>query len=190
MLSSDFNIYENHARSIRTIITRAMLLEQLNVLPEIEAHAELLKCCGATRWVMQMLAKRPFSDTETLQQLADEIWAGMIESDWLEAFAAHPRIGGSQLPEVAKDTALWTSKEQSGMQSAEECLKTKMAEKNAGYEQRFGFIYIVCASGKSAPELLDMLTRRLYSDRDTELRTAAGEQLKITHLRLDKLLNE
>jgi len=85
---------------------------------------------------------------------------------------------------------LWTSKEQSGMQSAEECLKTKMAEKNAEYERRFGFIYIVCASGKSAPELLSLLTRRLYSDRDTELRTAAEEQLKITHLRLDKLLNE
>ena len=76
------------------------------------------------------------------------------------------------------------------MQSAEECLKTKMAEKNAEYERRFGFIYIVCASGKSAPELLSLLTRRLYSDRDTELRTAAEEQLKITHLRLDKLLNE
>ncbi len=167
-----------------------MTLEQLNTLPETSARTELLKCCGATRWVEQLLAQRPFSDAEMLHRLADEVWVKMVAADWLEAFAAHPRIGASKPPEVAKDTALWTSKEQSGMQSADECIKVEMAEKNVEYERCFGFIHIVCASGKSAPELLDILTRRLYSDRDTELRTAAGEQLKITHLRLDKLLNE
>jgi len=167
-----------------------MTCEQLNALSEAEARTELLKCCGATRWAAQMLDQRPFADAEALHRFADEVWAEMTEPDWLEAFAAHPRIGASKPPEVAKDTASWTSKEQSGMQSADERIKTEMAEKNTEYERCFGFIYIVCASGKSAPELLNILSKRLDSERDTELRTAAGEQLKITHLRLDKLINQ
>ena len=167
-----------------------MNLDTLNTLSEAEFREALHKCCGALRWVAGMWAGRPFPDAATLHEQADAVWGQMGEADWLEAFAAHPRIGASKPPEVAQNTASWTSREQSGMQSADEILKAEMATKNAEYEQRFGFIYIVCASGKSAPELLEILSRRLNSNRQSELQTAAQEQIRITHLRLDKLLQD
>ncbi len=165
-----------------------MTLEELNALPEADSAEALLKCCGAPRWVTGMLALRPFSDAATLHRCADEVWQQMEEADWLQAFAAHPRIGAPKPPEVAHNTAGWTSGEQAGMQSADERLKAEMAQKNVEYEQKFGFIYIVCASGKSATELLTLLNRRLGSERNQELQTAAAEQIQITHLRLEKLL--
>ncbi len=165
-----------------------MTIEELNALPDAACAEALQKCCGAQRWVAGMLACRPFASAEALHEQAEAVWQQMEEADWLEAFAAHPRIGASKPPEVAQNTASWTSREQAGMQSADERIKAEMALKNAEYEQKFGFIYIVCASGKSATELLTLLTARLGSDRQQELGTAAAEQIQITHLRLEKLL--
>lgn len=149
-------------------------------MPAAEAARLLGSCCGASRWVQEMLGRRPFGDVATVLSAAELVWDIMEEPDWREAFAHHPRIG-----ERGEGVA---AAEQAGMDSADPRLRAEMAQVNRDYEARFGYIYIVCASGRSAEELLALARARLGNDPRTELRTATREQEKIMLLRLERLL--
>lgn len=163
-------------------------IDALNAMPLLEARAALLRCCGSIRWVEQMLSHRPFPSAEALHAFADEEWNSLDRGDWLEAFAAHPRIGDvASLRKKFAATADLCGSEQAGVNAADEATIQALADVNREYESRFGYIFIVCATGKSAAEMLAILRSRLPNDADAELRIAAAEQAKITHLRLEKL---
>jgi len=135
-----------------------------------------------------MTSRRPFTGDIQLYAVADEVWAGLERKDWLEAFAAHPRIGDvDSLRKKFATTSAWCESEQSGTASAAEEVLRRLAEGNRDYEAKFGYIFIVCATGKTAEEMLAILRSRLPNDPETELGLAAAEQAKITRLRLEKL---
>lgn len=149
----------------------------------------LMRCCGASRWVSGILKARPFADDAALFRAADDVWATMQRVDILEALEHHPRIGAN-LDELRKkyaSTASWALGEQSGAVSADEATLTALRDGNVEYEKRFGHIFVVCATGKSAAEMLALLRARLPNEAATELRIAASEQAKITRIRLEKL---
>ena len=166
-----------------------MTLAELNALPGDRAAAALLGCCGSPRWAREMEMRRPFAEMDALLAAADQVWWALDPADWDDAFAAHPRIGERRAaPAQDARAAAWSAQEQSGATSAGEDAAAALAEGNAAYEQRFGRIYIVCATGKTAGQMLEILRSRLANDAATELRIAADEQAKITRLRLEKLL--
>jgi OHCU decarboxylase len=164
-------------------------LRRLNVLQPPAAEAEFLKCCGSKNWARQMGQQLPFRNRRELLQAAEEVWWNLSPEDWLEAFRSHPKIG-EQNPAAQTSVAslAWSGEEQEGMSDANADVMRSLAELNRRYEEKFGFIYIVCATGKGSDELLTILQERLQSDAKSELTTAAREQAKITELRLDKLL--
>jgi 2-oxo-4-hydroxy-4-carboxy-5-ureidoimidazoline decarboxylase len=167
-----------------------MTINELDGLEADAARAELLRCCGSARWADGMVRRRPFSTKAALFAAADEEWALTGEKDWLEAFSHHPKIGGKDaLRAKFAATTDWAKGEQAGAAGADEATLDALARGNADYEKRFGFIFIVSASGKSAAELLATLKARLPNAREAELKTAAAEQGKITKLRLEKLLS-
>ena len=164
-------------------------LEGLNSLPREEAEAEFLKCCGSTLWARRMAEERPFHDLQRLLAQADAEWWALDPEDWLEAFSRHPKIGERESArEQASAARSWSEQEQAGTKSADEETKRQLAAANREYESKFGHIYIVCATGKTAAEMLSLCTERLSNDPGQELRVAAEEQRRITHLRLRKLL--
>jgi len=167
-------------------------LRELNALPDAQAAEALAACCGSSRWVKAMLARRPFGSPEELHAAAAESCTSLEAPDWQEAFAQHPRIGGGEqgTPAQSARGRAWSAREQQGMGSAAEPLRQALAAVNREYEQHFGFTYIVCAAGKSAEELLALARSRLANLPDQELAIAALEQQKITRLRLDNLLAE
>ncbi len=165
-------------------------LDHLNKLPSEDAQAEFLKCCGSISWARAMSKARPFENADYLLSEADRVWWSLDPADWLEAFRAHPKIGEKKAAAAQSEQAEgWSAQEQSGTQNAPAGTMVLLAEGNRKYEERFGFIFIVCATGKSSEEMLAILNDRLRNDMDTEIRTAAEEQRKITRLRLEKLLN-
>ena len=149
-----------------------------------------MACCGARRWAAAMVALRPLKSVGELSTAADRIWGTMEKADWMEAFDCHPRIGERKAAHASRKSAAWSQQEQSSAETAAERVLAELAEGNARYEQRFGFTYIVCATGKSAEEMLAILNRRLSSDRSDELREAAEQQRQITQIRLRKWLVE
>ena len=161
----------------------------LSSADESIARIALTRCCGASRWVEGMLERRPFSDDDALYAAAEEVWAGMTRADILEAFDHHPRIGADidKLRQKFAATQDLSVSEQSGVASASEATLQALRAGNIAYEERFGHIFIVCATGKTAAEMLALLNARLPNEPDDELRIAAGEQAKITRLRLEKL---
>jgi OHCU decarboxylase len=164
-------------------------LEQLNVLPTERAAAEFLKCCGCRNWAQAMTGARPFLDVTDLLRKSESIWWSLQDGDWLEAFRAHPKIGEQKAAAAQTERArIWSEQEQLGVKSAAKETKAALAAGNLQYEERFGFIFIVCATGKSSEEMLAILNERLENDPETEVRVAAEEQRKITRLRLEKLL--
>lgn len=166
-----------------------MTIHQLNSLSANEAEALFLSCCGSSAWVNQMEAMRPFENREQLFEAAGDCWTNRSEADFLEAFSHHPKIGDiSSLREKFASTAHFASGEQGSVASASEEVLQGLAKGNGDYEQKFGFIFIVCATGKSAVEMLELLLRRLPNSREEELQIAAGEQAKITRIRLEKLI--
>jgi OHCU decarboxylase len=166
-----------------------MTLDELNELPTAKAQAEFLKCCGSTAWAKAMSDARPFSNSDELSAKADEIWWNLDEKDWLEAFRAHPKIGEKKAAAAqSAEAQKWSAQEQSESERAAAETKAALAKGNREYEQRFGFIFIICATGRSAEEIAAELSERLNHDSKTELRAAAEEQRKITQLRLQKLL--
>jgi 2-oxo-4-hydroxy-4-carboxy-5-ureidoimidazoline decarboxylase len=153
-----------------------------------EAVEALRKCCAAPAWIEQMLLHRPFADDAAVVQAAADIWWSLDRDQWLQAFAAHPKIGDLRSLRVKfANTAAWASSEQSGAAAASEETLHDLANYNQLYADRFGYIFIVNATGKSADEMLVLLKHRLSNDAMSELHVAAGEQLRITLLRLEKL---
>jgi OHCU decarboxylase len=175
-----------------------MQLDDLNALDADAAARALLLCCGSSRWAGQMAASRPFASREQLLASADRYWAALDRADWLEAFAAHPKIGARGAdsdPRRAEASAErgtvqdWPAQEQAGVAGAADATLVRFANLNRDYASRFGYIFIVCATGKSAAEMLDLLEGRIGHDPEAEIRVAADEQSKITRLRLIKLLD-
>lgn len=154
--------------------------ERLNALDDAGARAALARCCAARRWVDALLAARPFASDAALFAAAERAWWGLGREDWLEAFAGHPRIG-----ERTDDA--WARREQAGAEGAGQGTATALAQGNRAYERRFGHVFLICATGRGAGEMLRALQSRLANDPAGELRIAAGEQAKITRLRLERL---
>jgi len=161
----------------------------LNRLEGPALREALLRCCHSQRWVEAMSAVRPFSSPEAVLTSADVLWQQLEASDYLEAFSGHPEIGAKPAANSSKltTTADWSSAEQAGMNEAEAYVEAALLSGNQAYRARFGYIFIVCATGKSSTEMLSLLEARLGNDPKTELAIAAAEQAKITRLRLLKL---
>lgn len=162
---------------------------RLDAMSAHDARATLTRCCGAARWVDGMLERLPFGSDAALLEAADEVWSTLGRSDFLEAFSHHPRIGADvgELREKFAATADLSAGEQAGVAEAGEEVLLRLRDMNVRYEERFGYVFIVCASGKSASEMLAILESRFDNESDEELRIAAAEQAKITKLRLAKL---
>jgi 2-oxo-4-hydroxy-4-carboxy-5-ureidoimidazoline decarboxylase len=166
-----------------------MTLEQLNSLSPRDAVTLFRQCCGSITWAQAMRDRRPFQGTERLYEVADEVWRGLTPEDWKEAFAQHPKIGDiKSLRKKYQNRAEMASREQSGVTGAPEKTLKALAEGNNLYEAKFGYIFIVCATGKSADEMLAVLNKRLGNIPSEEIKIAGREQAKITRLRLEKLL--
>jgi OHCU decarboxylase len=156
-------------------------MRYVRAMPKPELRAALLACCGCEAWVDAMAKERPFADLASMKKRAGEIWTAFGQKEFDEAFGAHPRIGDRK----ASGTP---GKEQARVAEASEGVLDELRAANAQYEKKFGRIYIVCATGKTAEEMLAIAKERMNNDADTELRRAADEQRKITELRLDKLV--
>jgi 2-oxo-4-hydroxy-4-carboxy-5-ureidoimidazoline decarboxylase len=165
-------------------------LQAWNAADEVSATDTMLACCGAQNWASAMVALRPISNVFELSEAADRVWGTMGETDWIEAFACHPRIGERKTAQASAKSAAWSAQEQSSADSAESTVSQELADGNEQYAAQFGFSYIVCATGKTAGEMLTILKRRLKNDRATELREAAEQQRQITQIRLGKWLVE
>lgn len=161
-------------------------LDLLNVLPEASVRERLLACCGSPVWVENVAAARPFRSPVELFAAAERAFDELAQGDWMDAFAAHPRIG--ERPSGEGLASRWSEQEQAGAEGAAPAILDQLAQANRVYEQRFGHIFLVCATGLSAFEMLNRIGERLENDPAAELLVAAGEQRKITHLRLEKLL--
>lgn len=164
-------------------------IKDLNDL-EGGAAAKLFKtCCGSTRWAREMAARRPFDSAQDLLSTADDVWETMGRDDILEAFSHHPQIGADidELRKKFADTAAWSASEQSSVGGASDEVLERLRDLNQDYLDRFGYIFIVCATGKSAPEMLELLEQRIDNHPEDELDIAAAEQAKITKLRLEKM---
>lgn len=169
----------------------ARIADYLNALSAEAVRASLTQCCGAGRWVEEMARSRPFASDAEVLETAERAWWGVTPADWREAFARHPRIGqaGDEGRRRAmKGDEAWARQEQSGMATAAAEMRQALAEGNQAYERRFGHVFLICATGRSAEEMLAELRRRLGHDPARELKVAAGEQAKITRLRLEKLV--
>jgi OHCU decarboxylase len=159
-------------------------LDRFNRLSAEEAAGELLAVCHSRRWATEVAAGRPYAGLAAVERAADEIWLGLGPEDWLEAFAAHPRIGEGG----SGASAAWSRQEQAGVGGAGQEVQERLARGNAAYEARFGHVFLIAAAGRSAEEILAALTERLGNDPATELRVAADEHRRITRLRLERLL--
>ena len=166
-----------------------MNLTQLNLLTQKQAYEEFYKCCACQRLCKELSEMRPFSDIKHLLSTADSLWQNYGESEFLEAFKGHSKIGDlDSLKKKYANTRQWSQQEQAGMQTVDEKTLLELMNLNKVYEDRFGFIFIVCATGKTASEMLKILKSRINNDAVQELQIAAGEQAKITKIRLEKLL--
>ena len=167
-----------------------MTFAEFNGLNPEQAIAELMRCCGASKWASVVAEARPYVNLGHIKQLSDLAWAGCQEEDFMEAFSHHPKIGDMEsLAKKFASTATWSEGEQGAVTMASVDVLEGLAQGNQEYEAQNGFIFIVCATGKSASEMLELLQARMPNDRETELAIAAGEQNKITHLRLEKLFS-
>ncbi len=166
-------------------------LAELNHASQETAETVLLSCCGSRRWAQKMAEARPFADVSASLNQAEKIWQNLTPQDWLEAFAAHPKIGAKKAsPQATAQSAEWSKGEQSGTQTAADSVRVELEKANRLYENKFGFIFIVCATGKSAEEMLEICRQRLNNSDEAEIRVAADEQRKITEIRLKKLFEK
>ena len=161
---------------------------RVDAAPVEEARELLRTCCGSDAWVDRMLGRRPFGSLEALLDAARTEWFSLTPADWQEAFAAHPRIGDmASLRARFAGTRHLAAREQAGVEGAPDDVLAALAEGNAAYEAQFGYIFIVCATGLSAGQMLATLRARLLHDPWSEIGIAAEEQAKITALRLTQL---
>lgn len=167
-----------------------MTLKEINSIQSEKLYEALETCCGAEYWVRQMVSKVPYKSKKELFDWADYIWENAGKSNWLEAFTHHPKIGDiDSLKKKFINTKKWAANEQSGVQLADREILKALAEANVTYEVKFGYIFIICATGKSATEMLDLLNKRLSNSKEEEILIAMKEQQKITKIRLEKLFN-
>ena len=167
------------------------LLSRWNTLPQDQAAREILPCCGSRTWADEMATHRPFSDVPTLLDTSDRIWRKLALAAWLEAFQSHPRIGETRShADASARSQQWSAQEQSRATDSPDSVKQALASGNRQYEEKFGRIFIICATGKSAHEILQHLQRRLSNDEATELHEAAEQQRQIIQIRVKKWLTE
>jgi 2-oxo-4-hydroxy-4-carboxy-5-ureidoimidazoline decarboxylase len=166
-------------------------LARWNRLSAEEAENEIAACCGSRVWARRMASRRPIADETLLLRASDEVWCSLSEQDWKEAFESHPRIGESRAAESAdRRSAECSANEQHRVSSESDSVKAALAAGNQEYERRFGRIFIVCATGKTGAEILEILRDRLHNDRATEMCEAAEQQRQITRLRLKRWLSQ
>ncbi len=164
-------------------------LDAWNKMPPDDAAMAVLPCCGSRAWARGLAGARPVADEASLLEASDRVWWTLPETDWDEAFRSHPRIGQQKsVGEATAQSLSWSAGEQSAADLNEDEVKALLAASNAAYEAKFGRIFIVCATGKSAREMLGILQERMSNDAATEVRAAAEQQRQITHLRLKKWL--
>jgi 2-oxo-4-hydroxy-4-carboxy-5-ureidoimidazoline decarboxylase len=165
------------------------ILARWNEIPTADAVREIAPCCGARAWAHLLAGRRPVASELSLLSASDEIWHSLQPTDWLEAFHSHPRIGeASSKSPFGSESQAWSQQEQGPVTTATDSLKAELALANHAYEEKFGHIFIVCATGKLASEILAILHRRMQNDEKTELYEAAEQQRQITQLRLKKWL--
>jgi OHCU decarboxylase len=165
------------------------ILARWNLLSASDAVSAILPCCGSTAWAQGVVARRPIADVEALLAASNETWRRLQTSDWMEAFQSHPRIGESRAPQSRPAQSLaWSTQEQRQVTEADAALKAALSDANRRYEERFNRTFIVCATGKSAQEILEILLGRFHNDAETELHEAAEQQRQITEIRLRKWL--
>lgn len=170
--------------------TSAAALCPFNALSTADAERALLACCGSPAWAARVAGARPFASIRALAAAADDAWWSLDRAEWLTAFRAHPKIGESAARPRSEAASRWSEGEQAGVHDANARVRDELAQANTEYESRFGHIFIVCATGLTASEMLTMLRARLGNAPDEELRVAAEEQRKITALRLEKMLSD
>ena len=176
---------------LSVIMESIVNLNEFNQLSTDDATKQLLTCCTSENWATQLASQRPFASVEELLNTSDDIWQSMQEADLLQAFEGHPQIGNvATLKEKYRNTVASAAHEQSGANDADDATLQALADGNQAYLDKFGFIFIVFATGKSAQQMLDLLQARLPNSREQELQNAASEQNKITHLRLTKLITD
>jgi 2-oxo-4-hydroxy-4-carboxy-5-ureidoimidazoline decarboxylase len=164
-----------------------MTLVEFNALPSPRAESLLMDCCGSQRWASSIAARRPYPSIDALNKAADSVWWKLDRADWLEAFGHHPQIGDQ--PASGSDSARqWAAGEQAATRTASDDVKSRLARANRAYFDKFGYIYIVCATGKTAEGMLAILNQRLQNDPPSEISIAAEQQRLITRIRLEKLL--
>lgn len=170
------------------IYQHKMTLDEFNRRGAEKAKEDLFKCCGSTAWLDDLMQHFPFPSTEDLKICSDRSWFSRSKTDWLEAFSHHPKIGDNE-NEIKNFTSTkeWAGQEQAGVRDAGQPVLDELRALNVEYQKKFGYIFIVCATGKSADEMLEILKNRLNNDPEKELHIAAIEQNKITHLRIDKI---
>lgn len=167
-----------------------MTLEEFNTRSEESIYPELERCCGSQQWIVRMIQLRPFESFSSLYSTADDVWRSLSQVDWKEAFSHHPKIGEvDQLRKKFSSTGAWAADEQRGIHDATDETLRQLADGNLKYEKKFGHIFIVCAAGKNADEMLAILNSRLNNSGAIEIHIAAEEQRKITRLRLEKLFS-
>jgi 2-oxo-4-hydroxy-4-carboxy-5-ureidoimidazoline decarboxylase len=164
------------------------VLERWNSLDPTLAASEILPCCGSRAWASEMAARRPIADEDHLSVISDAVWLGLPEAAWQEAFDSHPRIGERKAKAATDESLSWSASEQSNAVTADEAAKLALEEGNRRYEEKFGRIFIVCASGKSAEQVLALLEQRMNYAPAVELHEAAEQQRQITQLRLARWL--
>lgn len=167
---------------------RSAAPDKVNALPRAELLTRLRACLDVPRWAEEVADRRPFTDAAEVRAAADEAAAGLTTGEIHAALAAHPRIG--ERPSGGDSSAALSRSEQSGVDSQDSELQRALREGNEAYERRFGHVYLVCASGRSGPELLEILRSRLDNDPESELRIVADELRKIAQLRLAKVIEE
>jgi 2-oxo-4-hydroxy-4-carboxy-5-ureidoimidazoline decarboxylase len=165
------------------------VLARWNLLESAAAARAILPCCGSQAWAHQLASRRPIADEASLIEASAAVWSALPEQDWQEAFDSHPRIGQRHAQAQATEKALqWSAEEQRVGNSNDDATKLVLAEANRSYEQRFGRIFIICATGKISAEILAILNSRMRNDVTTELHEAAEQQRQITQLRLHRWL--
>jgi 2-oxo-4-hydroxy-4-carboxy-5-ureidoimidazoline decarboxylase len=163
-------------------------LAEFNALPAAQTETLLTDCCGSARWAASVASHRPYATVDALHKTADSTWWKLERADWLEAFSHHPQIGDK--PASGSESARqWAAGEQSGARALSDDVKARLARANRAYFEKFGYIYIVYATGKSAEAMLAILNQRLQNDAPSEISIAAEQQRLITRIRLDKLLS-
>jgi len=167
-----------------------MILEELNKTDTVNAQATLKLCCGSSQWSKLLAEQRPFSSSRDLLAKAEIVWHELSKEDWLEAFSHHPKIGETKANLKNFDAPDWSQKEQAGVNNASELTQRKLEHLNDDYFKKFGHVFLICATGRSADQMLAALELRLANDSETEITIAVKEQSKITRIRLEKLLND